>query len=305
MIICINGQLNTQILQKRVGKRVSENIIFILKAFVMGIVEGITEFLPISSTAHLIITQHIIGFVGKNGDKLYNQNYIDMFLVVIQLGAILAIIVLYWNKIRKSFKNLNPGKWGFKLWLNILIAFLPVAIIGLLLHKYIDIIDKNVMLVALAMVIGGVLLIVFENIFRKKFITRSINKVRIQQSIKIGLFQCLSLWPGMSRSASTIMGGWIGGLSTPATAEFSFFLAIPTMVAASGYKIIETAQKTTINSVQIIALSVGFFVSFIVALIVVEQFINFLKRKKMRIFGVYRVFAGVILFILIFTNVIK
>lgn len=283
----------------------TESIVFILKAFVMGIVEGITEFLPISSTAHLIITQKIIGFTGINGDRLYNQDYINMFLIVIQLGAILAIIVLYWNKISESLKNLRPDEWGFKLWLNILVAFIPVAVVGFLLHKKLDILEGNIKLVASAMIVGGILLIVFENIFRKKFTTKNLNKVTYSQSIKIGIFQCLSLWPGMSRSASTIMGAWIGGLSTPVAAEFSFFLAIPTMVAASGFKIIVTAQKISFNSAQIVALAVGFFVSFIVALTVVEKFVNFLKRKKMRVFGIYRVLIGSILLILAFTSVMK
>lgn len=265
----------------------SSSLILILKAVIIGIVEGITEFLPISSTGHMIVVGHFINFEGK---------FATFFEVVIQLGAILAIVVLYWNKIRESLtpRNLMPGRPGFKLWItNMLVAFIPAAVIGLLTKKYIDKYLFGTLPVALAMIVGGMLLLHFENRYRKKFTTKRLEDVNSSQSLKIGLFQCLSLWPGMSRSSSTIMGAWVSGLSTPAAAEFSFFLAIPTMIAASGLDLLK--DRPTMGSAEIIALAVGFIVSFGVALIVVEGFINFLKKKPMRIFAIYRILLGVVL----------
>ena len=266
--------------------------VLIIKAIAIGIVEGITEFLPISSTGHMIIVGNFINF----SPPTYPKAYIDMFEVVIQLGAILAIVVLYWDKILNSLKNLAPGKWGFKLWLNILIAFLPSAVIGLALHTIIEKKLFNPITVAIGLIFGGILLIIFEKKFRRGNKTREIEDVTPIQALKIGCFQCLALWPGMSRSASTIMGAWVSGLNNVAAAEFSFFLAIPTMVAASGLSLVQT--KISMDMLQIIALAVGFIVSFLVALLVVDKFINFLKRKPMRVFAIYRIFVGVIILIL-------
>ncbi|ERI95664.1 undecaprenyl-diphosphatase UppP [Clostridiales bacterium oral taxon 876 str. F0540] len=269
----------------------SANLMFLLKTVIIAIVEGITEFLPISSTGHMIIVGHFINFTGE---------YATFFEVVIQLGAILAIVVLYWKKISESLRPNNlfvPGRPGFRLWLNMIIAFIPAAVIGLVFKKKIDKYLFNTLTVAVAMIVGGTLLIFIENSFRKnRHATRDLENVSPIQALKIGIFQCLSLWPGMSRSASTIMGGWISGLSTPAAAEFSFFLAIPTMIAASGLDIIKDRPHMT--SIELIALILGFVVSFLVALLVVEKFINFLKKRPMRVFAIYRILVGVILLVL-------
>ena len=274
-------------------------IIFIIKAVIIGIVEGITEFLPISSTGHMIIVGNLINFKAP----AYNKVYIDMFEVVIQLGAILAIVVLYWNKIFNSFKNLAPGKWGFRLWFSILVAFIPSAAAGYFLQDIIQEKLFNSITVACALVFGGVLMICMENKYRKGNSTRKIEDVNVIQAFKIGCFQCLALWPGMSRSASTIIGGWVGGLTNVAAAEFSFFLAIPTMIGAAGLSLIKL--KISMNSIQIIGLVIGFVVSFLVALVVVDKFIGFLKRKPMRVFAVYRIFVGILVIILAFTKVIN
>ena len=210
-------------------------IVLMLKAVIIGIVEGITEFLPISSTGHMIIVGNLINFQAP----AYPKAYVDMFEVVIQLGAILAIVVLYWDKIKNSLLNIMPGRWGFKLWFNIMVAFIPAAIIGLLLHKTIEEKLFNAVTVSLALIVGGFLMIFMENKYRRGNPTKSIEDVSVVQAFKIGCFQCLALWPGMSRSASTIMGAWVSGLNTVAAAEFSFFLAIPTMVAASGLSLIK------------------------------------------------------------------
>ncbi|EDK34710.1 undecaprenyl-diphosphate phosphatase [Clostridium kluyveri] len=274
-------------------------LIFIIKAAIIGVVEGITEFLPISSTGHMIMVGDLINFKAPTYDKAY----INMFEIVIQLGAILAIVVLYWDKIFNSLKNIKPGKWGFKLWVIILIAFLPSAVLGVIFNNLIQEKLFNSITVASALIVGGVLMIYMENKYRRGNSTKNIEDVNIFQAFKIGCFQCLALWPGMSRSASTIMGGWISGLTNVAAAEFSFFLAIPTMIAASGWSLIKV--KIDMSIMQVIALSVGFIVSFLVALVVVEKFMNFLKRKPMRVFAIYRIFIGIIVLILTVTKVIS
>lgn len=263
---------------------------FFIKAVILGVVEGITEFLPISSTGHLIIFGDIIKFTDPKA-------YVDMFKEVIQLGAILAIVVLYWPKIVSTFKNLFGGdKSGFKFWLNILIAFIPSAVIGLLLNDFIEEKLFNPKTVAFALIIGGVLMIIIENKYKHKAVTKNIDNVNISQAFKIGIFQCFALWPGMSRSASTIMGAWISGLNNVAAAEFSFFLAIPTMIAASGYSLLKHGISN-VNSLQWLSLAAGFAVSFLVALLVVEGFVSFLKKKGMRIFSIYRIAAGIIILV--------
>lgn len=266
------------------------NILFIIKAFIMGVVEGLTEFIPVSSTAHLILVGELINFKDP-------EAFITMFDVVIQLGAILAIVVLYWDKISKSLKNLAPGKWGFNLWTNIIIGTIPAVIVGLLFKDTIDEKLMGVMPVAIAMVVGGTLLIIIENKFRKKAKIHDMNSINHKQALIIGCFQCLALWPGMSRSASTIMGSWVVGLSSFAAAEFSFFLAIPAMFGASILYLME--MKVAMSVVEIIALAVGFLMSFIVALIVVEKFVTFLKKRPMRIFSIYRIVIGIILLIML------
>lgn len=263
---------------------------FFIKAVILGIVEGITEFLPVSSTGHLIIFGDIIKFTDPKA-------YVDMFKEVIQLGAILAIVVLYWAKIVSTLKNLFGGdRSGFKFWLNILVAFIPSAVIGLLLNDFIEEKLFNPTTVAFALLIGGILMIIIENKFKKRAVTKNIDNVSLSQAFKIGIFQCFALWPGMSRSASTIMGAWISGLDNVAAAEFSFFLAIPTMIAASGYSLLKHGISN-INSLQWLSLAAGFIVSFLVALLVVEVFVSFLKRKGMRIFSIYRIVIGVIILV--------
>lgn len=273
-------------------------ILLMFKAVIIGIVEGITEFLPISSTGHMIIVGNLINFQAP----AYPKQYVDTFEVVIQLGAILAIVVLYWDKIKNSLINIMPGKWGFKLWFNMFVAFLPSAVIGLLTHKAIQAKLFNAVTVSLALIVGGFLMIFMENKYRRGNETKSIDDVNIVQAFKIGCFQCLALWPGMSRSASTIMGAWVSGLNTVAAAEFSFFLAIPTMVGATVLSLKDGVGS--MNGSQIIALAIGFVVSFVVALVVVDKFIDFLKRKPMRVFAIYRIVVGIIILVLAFTKVI-
>lgn len=274
---------------------------FILKAIVIGIVEGITEFLPISSTGHMIIVGDFINFK----EPLVSRNYRNMFDVVIQLGAIMAIVVLYWRKIKDSIVNL--GGYGFKLWRNIIVAFIPSAALGFILHDKIEVYLFSTATVAIALVLGAILMLYMEDKYRKGNVIRNIDDVNMMQALKIGVFQCLSLWPGMSRSASTILGGWVSGLSNIAAAEFSFFLALPTMLAASGYVTAKAILRGTVafTASEVAGLVVGFVVSFLIALLVVEGFIAFLKRKPMRVFAIYRLLIGIILIVFIYSGIIN
>lgn len=270
------------------------NIALILKAIILGVVEGFTEFLPISSTGHMIIIGHFLNFEG---------DFAKLFEIFIQLGAILAVVFLFRGKIIESLKSLKPNGFGFKLWTNLMIAFIPAGIIGLLFHKKIE---EHLMVpisVAGALLIGGLLMIYAENKFRETNKINTLEQISFKQAFIIGCFQCLSvLWPGFSRSASTIIGGWFMGLSSIVAAEFSFFLAIPTMIIATGYELVKT--KLVLNTSEIISLIIGTIVSFLVALVVVDKFIEFLKKKPMKGFAIYRIIIGIIIIFLAIVRII-
>jgi len=269
-----------------------DNFILILKSIIMGIVEGVTEFLPISSTGHMILVGKSIGF---------DDTFATFFEVFIQFGAILAIVVLYRKKIIDSLRHLRRGEYGFKLWTAIIMAAIPTSIIAVIFHKTVKTYLWNVKSVALALVVGGIFMIVTENIFRKNNNTKRAEDTSLKQGFLIGVFQCLSvLWPGFSRSASTIIGGWAVGLTTVAAAEFSFFLAIPMMFAASVGEMV--GERPAMSGIQILALIVGFVVSFLVALIVVKKFIEYLKTKPMRVFAIYRIIIGVLILLIAFNT---
>ena len=219
------------------------DFIYILKAIVIAIVEGLTEFVPVSSTGHMILVGSLINFrSGAPGAA----EFASMFEVVIQLGAILAVVVLYWNKLWGAvvefftfiFSGGKKGQSGFRFGINVIIGSIPALIVGLTLYDKIKGLFKP-SAVVVGFIVGGILLLVIENRFRNraskigKTPTTDVFNITPVQAIKVGLFQVLSMWPGMSRSASTIMGGWIAGLSTPVGAEFSFFLAVPAMVGSS------------------------------------------------------------------------
>lgn len=278
------------------------DLLLLFKAVIIGIVEGLTEFLPVSSTGHMILVGNAINFKGE---------FAEMFEVVIQLGAILAVVVLYWKKIKDSvieffkyiFTKGEEGKTGFRFGINVIIGSIPCGIVGVLFYSKIKSLFRPEAVIV-GFIVGGILLIVIENIFRKrKHAVKDIDKITPMQSLKIGVFQVLSMWPGMSRSASTIMGGWIAGLSTPIAAEYSFFLAIPAMIGSTGKDLLEY-DYSGMTTAYWIALAVGFIVAFIVSIVVMNGFVSFLKKKPMRVFAVYRLCAGVLLAILVFTRVI-
>ena len=280
------------------------DFIYILKAIVIAIVEGLTEFVPVSSTGHMILVGSLINFrSGAPGAA----EFASMFEVVIQLGAILAVVVLYWNKLWGAvvefftfiFSGGKKGQSGFRFGINVIIGSIPALIVGLTLYDKIKGLFKP-SAVVVGFIVGGILLLVIENRFRNraskigKTPTTDVFNITPVQAIKVGLFQVLSMWPGMSRSASTIMGGWIAGLSTPVGAEFSFFLAVPAMVGSSAMDLIKF-DYSIMNSTYVVALIVGFLVAFIVSIIVMDMFVSYLKKKPMRIFAIYRIIAGIVL----------
>jgi len=278
------------------------DIIFLLKAIIIAIVEGITEFIPVSSTGHMILIGWAIGFEGK---------FVEMFEVVIQLGAIMAVVVLYWDKIKESvieffkfiFTKGKEGKKGFRFGINVITASIPMGIVGVVLYDKIKTLFKPEAVIV-GFIAGGLLLLIIEKrVGNRKHKVESINSITPIQSFKIGLLQLLAVWPGMSRSASTIMGGWIAGLSTPIAAEFSFFIAIPAMIGASGKDLFEFDYSIMTLTLWI-SLIAGFVVAFIVSLIVMKKFVNYLKKKPMKVFAVYRIVVGILLGVLVLTKII-
>ncbi|APH13953.1 undecaprenyl-diphosphatase UppP [Clostridium sporogenes] len=278
------------------------DVIFILKAIIIAVVEGLTEFIPVSSTGHMILVGSAINFNGE---------FAKMFEVVIQLGAILSVVVLYWEKIKESiveffkfiFTKGKEGKTGFKFGINVIVGSIPIGITGLLLYHKIKALFRPEAVI-IGFIVGGILLLIIENMFRKKeHAVQDIDSITFIQALKVGLLQILSIWPGMSRSASTIMGGWIAGISTPIAAEFSFFLAIPAMIGTSIKDLFEfdySIMTPTLWS----ALILGFIVAFIVSIIVMNKFVSYLKKKPMKIFAIYRILAGLLLAVLVFTKII-
>jgi len=274
-----------------------ENVWFFIKSAILGIVEGITEFLPISSTGHLVIAENILDFSSQNPE------YLSMYTYVIQLGAILAVIVLYFDRIKNTFVNFLPQKVGysrsgFRFWLMIVIACIPGGVVGILFDDLAEKYLFSPVPVAITLFVGGILMILAENKLRPPMSANLKGEIRVspKQAVIIGLFQCLAIIPGMSRSASTIIGGWVAGLSTVASAEFSFFLAIPVMLGMSFLKLLKLSLNASFTLPGVAALVIGFIVSFFVALRVIDSFISYLKRKPMRIFAIYRmIFAAVVL----------
>lgn len=279
------------------------DIIFILKAIIIAIVEGLTEFIPVSSTGHMILVGWAIGFKGE---------FAKMFEVVIQLGAIMAVVVLYWKKIEESiieffryiFTRGKEGKTGFRFGINVIVASIPMGIAGVTFYDKV----KSKFLpeaVIIGFIVGGLLLLILEEVYRNKDRkVEAIDKITPVQALIVGSLQLLAMWPGMSRSASTIMGGWIAGLSTSIAAEFSFFIAIPAMVGSSGKDLFEFDYSIMTLTLWV-ALIVGFIVAFLVALIVMKKFVDYLKKKPLKVFAIYRVAAGILLGVLVLSKVVS
>ncbi len=260
-----------------------------LVAFFLGIIEGLTEFLPVSSTGHLIIAGRWLTF----SDPAFE----NMFNIVIQFGAILAVVFYFWGDIFPFTRDKEKNKRIWKLWGLILIAFLPAAIIGVLIDDWMEAHLFNPISVAVALITGAVLIFIAEAKSSRRQRRPEIELVAEPEQISaklalaVGLFQCLAMWPGMSRSASTIIGAVFCGFARPLAAEFSFLLGIPTIMGASFFKLLKAGFE--FSAYQWIILTLGTLISFITALIVVKFFMSYLKKYSLRPFAVYRILLGI------------
>jgi undecaprenyl-diphosphatase len=250
------------------------------EAFIIAVIEGLTEFLPISSTGHMMIGSAILGIEATP--------FVKLFTIAIQLGAILSVVVLYF---KRFFKSVD-------FYIKLLVAFIPAAIFGVLLGDYIDAALENLIGVAVALFIGGIVLLFVDKWFKNNSKNEE-KDITYPLALKIGLFQCLAMWPGMSRSASTIIGGMTQGLTRQNAAEFSFFLAVPTMFAATAKKLLDFYKEgISLNGQEINILIFGNVIAFIVALLAIKSFIGFLNKHGFKGFGWYRIIVGGVLIIL-------
>lgn len=259
------------------------HILEIIKAIILGTVEGVTEFLPISSTGHLILLNQFIFF---------DKDFTLLFDIVIQLGAILAVLVYFIKKLWPFTKDNIKNKETLNIWYKTMVGVIPAILFGAFFASFIKEKLFNPWVVAIALLIGGLIIIFVENKNKTAKIV-SIGDLNYKTAFFIGLIQCLSMIPGVSRSASTIIGGMVLGTSRIVATEFSFFLAIPTMFAASAYSLLK--YKGLLSSSQLFILSIGFIVSFLVALAIVKFLINFVKKHDFKIFGYYRIILGIII----------
>jgi len=256
-----------------------------LQALILAIIEGLTEFLPVSSTGHMVIASSIMGI----GD----DEFVKLFEVAIQLGAILAVVALYWKKF------IDFSRWQF--YLKLVIAVIPALFFGFLLNDFIDNTLGNPIFIAVVLLVGGIILLFIDRFFKNPTIHDE-QEMSNLTAFKIGCFQVLAVvFPGLSRSAATIIGGMQQKLTRNAAAEFSFFLAVPTMCAATGYKLLKGYEL--LNTENIKLLLFGNVAAFIIAIIAIKSFIGYLSKHGFRIFGWYRIIVGIIILALYFANV--
>lgn len=254
----------------------------------IAIVEGLTEFLPVSSTGHMIITSRILG--------IEKDEFTKLFEVAIQLGAILSVVVLYWNK----FFPLN--RKGF--YLKLIVAVLPALALGFIFSKKIDELLESPTTVAITLLVGGIILLFIDKLFKTPTVEED-EQITLKQALIIGFWQCLAMIPGTSRSAASIIGGMQQKLTRSLSAEFSFYLAVPTMAAATGYKLLKAWKESPellTNTDNLFSLFVGSMVAFVVAMLAIKFFIGFLQRNGFVLFGWYRIIVGIALLVLIYTG---
>ena len=266
-------------------------MIELLKAVLFGIVEGITEWLPISSTGHLILLDELV-------ELKVSEEFYEMFQVVIQLGAILAVILLFFHKLNpfSGKKDTAGKKQTWDLWLKVVAAVIPSAVIGVLLDDWMDAHLYNYIVVAIALIVYGVAFILVEKRNAKKSpAVTDVHAIDMKTALLIGCFQCLSLIPGTSRSGSTILGGILLGVNRAAASEFSFFLAIPTMLGASALKLLKFLMEGVgISGLELGVLAVGCAVSFVVSLAVIKGLMQYVRKHSFSAFGIYRIALGVL-----------
>ena len=260
-----------------------------IQTIIISIVEGLTEFIPVSSTGHMIITEKLL--------HIPDNDFTKMFTVAIQLGAILAVVVLYWKKFF-DFKNIN-------FYLKLITGVVPAIILGLLFSKKIDALLESTTTVAVSLLLGGIILLFIDRAFKNPRI-HSEKETSFKNAFIIGIWQCLAMIPGVSRSAASIIGGMQQKLTRSAAAEFSFFLAVPTMLAATGYKLYKHYKETGgFTGEEIKQLAIGNVVACIVAMLAIKFFIGFLKKYGFRVWGIYRIIVGLILLGMIYTGYIS
>lgn len=254
-----------------------------LQAVILAVIEGLTEYLPVSSTGHMILGA---GFMGIN-----EQPFTKDFAVVVQFGAILAVLVLYWRRFLS----------GLKIYRNLFVAFLPAAVLGLLVKSHIDRILGSVWVVSISLLVGGIVLLWVDQWLASGKREEDLDRLTPKQAVLIGLFQCLAFIPGVSRAAATMIGAGTQGLSRKAAAEFSFLLAVPTLTGATLIKTLKFYK--TIQPEQISLILLGNVIAFIVALVTVKGFIGYLQRSGLRAFGWYRIVAGLAMIALLLSGV--
>lgn len=263
----------------------------LLQAIILSIIEGITEFLPVSSTGHMIIASSFMGIAGSDFTKL--------FTVAVQLGAIVSVVVLYYKRFFRSFD----------FYLRLFVAFIPIAIAGLLLKKYIAVMLGNVLIVGISLFIGGIVLLFIDRLLPHSAKegndeASDSSHVSFAKAFKIGLFQIIALIPGVSRSAATIIGGLSQKLTRRAAAEFTFFLAVPTMFAATAKELYDThkAHPELFTKDNMTMLAIGNGIAFFVALMAIRGFVTYLSRHGFQVFGIYRIIVGLAIIILVLTR---
>lgn len=257
----------------------------LIQTIILAIVEGITEFLPVSSTGHMIIAQKLL--------SIESTEFVKAFTVNIQFGAILSVVVLYW---KRFFQSLD-------FYWKLIVAVIPALVLGFLFSDKIDSLLENVEVVAIMLVLGGILMLFVDKWFNKPNDDQTMDWKR---ALKVGFFQCIAMIPGVSRSMASIVGGMTTKLTRKNAAEFSFFLAVPTMAAASGYKLLklfmDPAGKSMLSE-NLVTLLVGNLVAFVVAMIAIKFFIGFLTKYGFKAFGYYRIIVGVVILVLLFLGV--
>lgn len=256
----------------------------IWQAIIIAIVEGLTEFLPVSSTGHMVITSALL--------NLNKDEFTKLFEVCIQLGAILAVVVLYWKKFLIFDKN------RVNFYIKLMIAVLPALIVGYLFADRIDALLESPLVVGIMLLLGGIVLLFVDNWFTKPTIEKD-EEMDFFKALRIGFWQCVAMIPGVSRSAATIIGGMQQKLTRNVAAEFSFFLAVPTMAAATGYKLLKGRELLMANTENLKLLLIGNIVAFIVAMIAIKFFINTLKKYGFRVWGYYRIAVGIAILVAI------
>jgi len=249
-----------------------------ISAVILAIIEGLTEFLPVSSTGHMIIASNLM--------KIASDDYVKMYTVSIQFGAILSVVVLYWKRFFQSIS----------FYLKLILAFIPAGVIGFLLNDYIDELLENAVVVAISLLLGGIFLLFVDRIFKKN--ENSTKPVEYKNALVIGFFQVIAMIPGVSRSAATIVGGLTQKLNRKTAAEFSFFLAVPTMFVVTVYKCLKYQTSIGFKKDDLVLLLTGNVIAFIVGILAIRLFVGFLTKYGFKLFGIYRIILGAVILIL-------